>query len=144
MAVKRRAGSELNHCNWDLEEKQEDAGSFTWASEEILKKRIIKIAKRRNPVCTTPSNQNGKRMFVNFMGFGKPKQNSSPSSSMKVLTNSTNRVHPSTTETNLQVSNTLTQEEKLPSQKQHKDEGVEEVQKQMNETHIVALTDTKQ
>lgn len=47
MASKRTATSDLNHENWNKEEKKEDAGTFVKASEEVLEKRVIKTAKRR-------------------------------------------------------------------------------------------------
>jgi nuclear pore complex protein Nup50 len=47
MAQKRTAGSDLNHENWDQEEEAEEAGTFTTASDDILKDRVIKKAKRR-------------------------------------------------------------------------------------------------
>lgn len=48
MAGKRGATTDLTHDNWDQEEEQEEAGSFQKASEDILKQRVIKIARRRN------------------------------------------------------------------------------------------------
>lgn len=48
MAGKRGATTDLNHDNWDQEDEQEEAGSFMKASEDILKQRVIKIARRRN------------------------------------------------------------------------------------------------
>lgn len=48
--AKRSAGSDLNHENWDQEEESEEAGTFAAASEDILKDRVIKKAKRRGPV----------------------------------------------------------------------------------------------
>lgn len=47
MAAKRTAVSELNHENWDDDAEPEDAGTFKKASEDILKQRIIKTARRR-------------------------------------------------------------------------------------------------
>lgn len=48
MAGKRNATTDLNHDNWDQEDEQEDAGSFKKASEDVLKQRVIKVARRRN------------------------------------------------------------------------------------------------
>lgn len=45
--AKRTATRELNHDNWDDEEEEEEAGSFQQASDEALKGRVIKQAKRR-------------------------------------------------------------------------------------------------
>lgn len=47
MAGKRTADSDLNHLNWDRDDEPEEAGSFSKASEDVLKRRVIKVAKRR-------------------------------------------------------------------------------------------------
>ncbi|KAM8973078.1 nuclear pore complex protein Nup50 isoform 3-T3 [Pelodytes ibericus] len=47
--AKRLADKELTDRNWDQEEETEDAGIFSVASQDILKGREIKKAKRRNP-----------------------------------------------------------------------------------------------
>lgn len=47
MAGKRAASTDLNHDNWDEEEKPEEAGTFKKASDDVLEKRIVKKAKRR-------------------------------------------------------------------------------------------------
>ncbi|OCT88043.1 hypothetical protein XELAEV_18016672mg [Xenopus laevis] len=46
--AKRIADKELTDRNWDQEEEEEDAGMFSVASQEVLKTRAIKKAKRRN------------------------------------------------------------------------------------------------
>ncbi|NP_001089033.1 nucleoporin 50kDa S homeolog isoform X1 [Xenopus laevis] len=46
--AKRIADKELTDRNWDQEEEAEDAGMFSVASQEVLKTREIKKAKRRN------------------------------------------------------------------------------------------------
>ncbi|XP_030070551.1 nuclear pore complex protein Nup50 isoform X2 [Microcaecilia unicolor] len=46
--AKRMAEKELTDRNWDQEEDTEEAGRFSVASEDILKNRAIKKAKRRN------------------------------------------------------------------------------------------------
>lgn len=48
--AKRGATSDLNHDNWDREEEREEAGTFSRASEEQIKTRTIKTARRRNPI----------------------------------------------------------------------------------------------
>lgn len=67
MAAKRSATSELNHDNWENEDEPEERGTFKVASEDALKTRIIKTARRRNPIrqeeSDTPS------AFVGFTGF---------------------------------------------------------------------------
>lgn len=52
MSAKRRPGNELTHDNWDDEEDQEEQGEFRKASEEEMKQRTIKVAKRRVPART--------------------------------------------------------------------------------------------
>ncbi|XP_078529965.1 nuclear pore complex protein Nup50 [Lissotriton helveticus] len=46
--AKRIAEKELTDRNWDQEEDTEEAGTFSVASEDVLKGRAIKKAKRRN------------------------------------------------------------------------------------------------
>lgn len=46
--AKRIADKELTDRNWDQEEEGEEAGTFSLASEDVLKSRAIKKAKRRN------------------------------------------------------------------------------------------------
>ncbi|XP_029350624.1 nuclear pore complex protein Nup50 [Echeneis naucrates] len=46
--AKRIADKELTDRNWDQEEEGEEAGTFSVASEDVLKYRAIKKAKRRN------------------------------------------------------------------------------------------------
>ncbi|XP_036787261.1 nuclear pore complex protein Nup50 isoform X2 [Manis pentadactyla] len=46
--AKRTAEKELTDRNWDQEDEAEEVGTFSVASEEILKNRAIKKAKRRN------------------------------------------------------------------------------------------------
>lgn len=47
MACKRAASTDLNHDNWDDEEKPEEAGTFKKASDDVLEKRVVRKAKRR-------------------------------------------------------------------------------------------------
>lgn len=47
MSFKRSAGTELNHDNWNEDHESEDAGEFKKASDDILQKRVKKVAKRR-------------------------------------------------------------------------------------------------
>lgn len=46
--AKRIAEKELTDRNWDQEDEAEEVGTFSVASEEVLKNRSIKKAKRRN------------------------------------------------------------------------------------------------
>lgn len=50
MASKRGASSDLNHNNWDQDEEPEESGTFQRASDDSLKRRVIKTARRRNPI----------------------------------------------------------------------------------------------
>ncbi|XP_076274490.1 nuclear pore complex protein Nup50 [Rhynchophorus ferrugineus] len=69
MAGKRSATSELNHDNWDQEEDVEVQGTFQKASNETLKSRVIKTAKRRNPIRSEEGSEK-KSAFASFTGFG--------------------------------------------------------------------------
>uniref|UniRef100_A0A3Q2P1D5 Nuclear pore complex protein Nup50 n=1 Tax=Fundulus heteroclitus TaxID=8078 RepID=A0A3Q2P1D5_FUNHE len=62
--AKRIADKELTDRNWDQEEEGEEAGTFSVASEDVLKSRPIKKAKRRN----TGENEGG-GAFKGFKGF---------------------------------------------------------------------------
>lgn len=66
--AKRGALTDLNHDNWDQEEPDEERGSFKRATDDELKKRVIKKAVRRT---TTGSDGNGPAVFGNFTAFGK-------------------------------------------------------------------------
>ncbi|XP_037809246.1 nuclear pore complex protein Nup50 [Lucilia sericata] len=76
MAGKRQATSDLNHDNWDREEEPEDRGTFRTASEDELKNRVIKKAKRKiAPASGSDAADGGsgtKSVFSGFAGFGKP------------------------------------------------------------------------
>ncbi|XP_044041981.1 LOW QUALITY PROTEIN: nuclear pore complex protein Nup50 [Siniperca chuatsi] len=62
--AKRIADKELTDRNWDQEEEGEEAGTFSVASEDVLKNRAIKKAKRRN----TGEGESG-GTFKGFKGF---------------------------------------------------------------------------
>ncbi|KXJ76403.1 hypothetical protein RP20_CCG009136 [Aedes albopictus] len=70
--AKRGAQSDLNHDNWNAEEEPEEAGKFAQASEDELKKRVIKTARRR----VTGADSAGagssatSSVFSGFKGFG--------------------------------------------------------------------------
>ncbi|XP_018803939.1 PREDICTED: nuclear pore complex protein Nup50 [Bactrocera latifrons] len=84
MAGKRQATSNLNHENWDQEDEPEERGTFRKASEDELKNRVIKKARRK--VVTGNSGEDAtddgapKSVFSGFAGFGKP-SNAAPSGS---------------------------------------------------------------
>lgn len=44
--AKRGASSDINHDNWDAPFEAEEAGTFKSASQEVLQKRVLKVAKR--------------------------------------------------------------------------------------------------
>ncbi|XP_023017559.2 uncharacterized protein isoform X1 [Leptinotarsa decemlineata] len=73
LSSKNRLGptSDLNHDNWDKEEEPEDAGTFKRASEEELKKRVIKTARRKKPI-VNEDDSNKKSAFANFTALSKP------------------------------------------------------------------------
>lgn len=64
-SIKRAAGRELNHDNWNEDEDEEEVGEFKRASEEVLKQRQIKVAKRR-----MPDSGDGAPKANPFSGFG--------------------------------------------------------------------------
>ncbi|KAL4659347.1 nuclear pore complex protein Nup50-like [Arapaima gigas] len=64
--AKRIADKELTDRNWDQEDEGEEAGTFSIASEDVLKNRPIKKAKRRNPAAEGESGG----AFKAFKGFG--------------------------------------------------------------------------
>ncbi|XP_070492194.1 nuclear pore complex protein Nup50-like [Chironomus tepperi] len=68
MSFKRTAGSELNHDNWNEEQESEDAGEFKKASDDILQKRVKKVAKRR--IGTDSDDKPASNPFGAFGGFG--------------------------------------------------------------------------
>ncbi|XP_041112950.1 nuclear pore complex protein Nup50-like isoform X2 [Polyodon spathula] len=63
--AKRVADKELTDRNWDQEEESEEAGVFSTASEDVMKSRPIKKAKRRN--VGTEADSGG--TFKGFKGF---------------------------------------------------------------------------
>ncbi|KAF7237696.1 Craniofacial development protein 2 [Varanus komodoensis] len=65
---KRVAEKELTDRNWDQEEETEEVGTFSVASEEVLKNRAIKKAKRRNVGFESESGG----AFKGFKGFILP------------------------------------------------------------------------
>ncbi|XP_073506159.1 nuclear pore complex protein Nup50 [Phyllobates terribilis] len=66
--AKRVADKELTDRNWDQEEESEDAGRFSVASQDILKSREIKKAKRRN----LGSESESSGAFKGFKGLFAP------------------------------------------------------------------------
>ncbi|KAJ8927113.1 hypothetical protein NQ314_020386 [Rhamnusium bicolor] len=72
MSGKRGASSDLNHDNWDQDDEPEDAGVFQRASEESLQRRIIKTARRRNPISSVRSQDTDRKSaFAGFTAFSK-------------------------------------------------------------------------
>ncbi|NWR09374.1 NUP50 protein, partial [Paradoxornis webbianus] len=66
--AKRIAEKELTDRNWDQEDEAEEVGTFSVASEEVLKNRAIKKAKRRN----VGSESESGGAFKGFKGFMLP------------------------------------------------------------------------
>jgi len=62
--AKRGAVTELNHDNWDQEEESEEAGEFKKATDDQMKGRVIRKAKRRNL-----NEDQKKNVFAGFGGF---------------------------------------------------------------------------
>ncbi|KRT81430.1 hypothetical protein AMK59_5887 [Oryctes borbonicus] len=71
MATKRSATSDLNDTNWDNEEEPEEPGTFKKTTDEVLQKRVIKIAKRRNPISSN-NDTTARSAFGTFSAFSKP------------------------------------------------------------------------
>ncbi|XP_069759561.1 nuclear pore complex protein Nup50 isoform X2 [Narcine bancroftii] len=69
--AKRTADKELTDRNWDQEEESEEAGTFSVASEDVLKNRAIKKAKRRNNLAESE----GGGIFKGFSGLASPTGN---------------------------------------------------------------------
>ncbi|XP_015270977.1 PREDICTED: nuclear pore complex protein Nup50 isoform X2 [Gekko japonicus] len=63
--AKRVAEKELTDRNWDQEEETEEMGTFSMASDDVLKNRAIKKAKRRNMGLESDSGG----AFKGFKGF---------------------------------------------------------------------------
>ncbi|KAH8319789.1 hypothetical protein KR074_005743 [Drosophila pseudoananassae] len=83
MAGKRQATSNLNHDNWDHEEEPEERGTFRTATEDELKTRVIKKARRKVAGASVSASSTAaetgeedspkpKSVFSGFSGFGKP------------------------------------------------------------------------
>ncbi|XP_037551863.1 nuclear pore complex protein Nup50 [Nematolebias whitei] len=72
--AKRIADKELTDRNWDQEEEGEEAGTFSLASDNVLKSRAIKKAKRRN----TGGESEGGGAFRGFRGFSLTAAAASP------------------------------------------------------------------
>lgn len=71
--AKRIADKELTDRNWDQEEEGEEAGTFLIASDDVLKNRPIKKAKRRNV-----GSEGDGGTFTGFKGFSLTPSTASP------------------------------------------------------------------
>lgn len=70
--MKRRPENDLNHDNWNDEEEPDAVGNFEKASENEMKTRIIKTAKRRVRTDDTVDGEPAKtNIFAGFTGFSK-------------------------------------------------------------------------
>uniref|UniRef100_A0AAY4EFN7 Nuclear pore complex protein Nup50 n=1 Tax=Denticeps clupeoides TaxID=299321 RepID=A0AAY4EFN7_9TELE len=75
--AKRIADKELTDRNWDQEDEGEEAGTFSLASEDVMKTRAIKKARRRN----AGAEGEGGGAFNAFKGFSlmtPPSEGSAP------------------------------------------------------------------
>lgn len=96
--AKRGALSDLNHDNWNEEEDAEEAGKFAQASEQELKKRVIRTARRRMPAGSESGVASGSSVFSGFKGFSavtstpavKPAETGSPFSFLSGLSKPAN------------------------------------------------------
>nr|CAI5862309.1 unnamed protein product [Callosobruchus analis] len=98
MAAKRTATTDLNHENWNREDEPEEKGTFKRASEEEVKNRIIKTARRRNPISSVRSpedEEKKKNIFSSFTAFAKP-PTTAPTGQFSFLSNLNNRDEPKT------------------------------------------------
>lgn len=73
MSVKRRPDNDINQDNWNDEDEPEQEGTFEKASEEELKARVIKTAKRRIKPGDSNGDQPKPNAFSSFAGFGASK-----------------------------------------------------------------------
>ncbi|MEE6477592.1 hypothetical protein FKM82_011563 [Ascaphus truei] len=111
--AKRLADKELTDRNWDQEEESEDAGTFSVASEDVLKNRAIKKAKRRN----AGSESESSGAFKGFKGLLPPGGafsafgNGSGVKPLESLTNGTS----STSSSSLSFTNVKSTSETKPS-----------------------------
>ncbi|KAK9297889.1 hypothetical protein QLX08_008550 [Tetragonisca angustula] len=103
MAGKRPASTDLNHDNWDDEERPEEAGTFKKATDDVMEKRIVKKAKRR----LQNSDDTTRSAFGTFRGFKTTSTHASPFSFLASgnISTSTNEVFSKTT-TNVNKSST--------------------------------------
>ncbi len=67
--AKRRAGNDLNRDNWDQEEEPEEIGCFKKASDDVLKGRVIRQARRRMPNTSSTPETEPKSIFSGFTAF---------------------------------------------------------------------------
>ncbi|XP_014281075.1 nuclear pore complex protein Nup50 [Halyomorpha halys] len=68
MSKKRSATTELNSDNWDVDDEPEEAGTFKAVDPDVLKKRVIKVARRK----FSKTNPEQSKLFSGFSGFSKP------------------------------------------------------------------------
>lgn len=92
MTTKRRNLGDLNSDNWDEEDAPEERGTFRKASEDEIKNRVIKTARRRIAPATESKDAPPPGIFSGFGGFTKtptaPVATSSPFSFLSKTTSS--------------------------------------------------------
>lgn len=67
--AKRRSEYQINHNNWDEECEQEEGGNFQQAGENVLKNRVIRVAKRRIQRDQVDTGDTAKNTTSVFSGF---------------------------------------------------------------------------
>lgn len=87
MSMKRRPDSDLNQDNWNEEDEPEVVGSFEKASQEEMKSRIIKTAKRRTGKFGDTADGSGSEtpktnIFFGFSGFNKANDAAKPAAAL--------------------------------------------------------------
>lgn len=75
--AKRRPEHNLNHNNWDEELEEDEVGEFQTAKDDVLKNRVIRVAKRRLPRDQTDSGEPTKAATSVFSGFSFDKMGAS-------------------------------------------------------------------
>ncbi|EFN84518.1 Nucleoporin 50 kDa [Harpegnathos saltator] len=88
MASKRTATTELNHDNWNEEQEPEEAGTFTRATSDVLRKRVLKTAKRGRLLPMEESSL--KSAFEGFTGFNTTPAKNAPFSFLAGVSTSPN------------------------------------------------------
>lgn len=137
--AKRTATSDLNHDNWDREDDPEESGTFSKAPEEMLKRRIIKVAKRRNLTSTSPQTDKDDEKPNAFGGFAafssKPTPSSNSFSFLKNVSSNTATNHTDQSKSNGSGEN-IDKDNKIPDEYYAKLKGLNESVSQWISKHV--------